>query len=139
MGNASSLQKIIDELTRISDTLEDPNLERNTMKLQEEILSAKEYIRQLKSALPAYSNISTIKTAIYDAQATITVYDGVIARRIKEAEVDAATSRKERSSSTARESRKTSSSDVFSKELEDEEREKRKRKRKAEETRGSGS
>ena len=126
--NASTLQKIIDELTRISDTLKDPNLEGNTMKLKEEILSAKDYIRQLRSALPAYSNISTIKTAIYDAEATITIYDGVIARRIKEAEADAATSRKERSSSTARESRRTSSSDVFSKELEDEERERRRRK-----------
>merc|ERR1712240_115523 len=128
--NASTLQKIIDELTRISDTLEDPNLERNTMKLQEEILSAKEYIRQLRSALPAYSNISTIKTAIFDAEATIAVYDGVIARRIKEAEVDAATSRKGRSSSTARESRRTSSSDVFSQELDDEKGEKENEKRK---------
>merc|ERR1712240_217796 len=90
--NASTLQKIIDDLTRISDTLEDPNLERNTMKLQEEILSAKDYIQQLKSALPAYSNISTIKTAIFEAEATIAAYDDVIARRIKEAEVDAATS-----------------------------------------------
>merc|ERR1712082_190845 len=84
----------------------------------------------------AYSNISAIKTAIYDAEATIAVYDGVIARRIKEAEADAATSRRGRSSSTARESRRTSSSDVFSKELDDEERERRKRKRRAEETQG---
>ena len=117
--NASTLQKIIDELTRISDTLKDPNLEGNTMKLKEEILSAKDYIRQLRSALPAYSNITTIKTAIFDAEATIAVYDDVIARRIKEAEVDAATSRKERSSSTAEESRRTSSRDVFSQELEE--------------------
>merc|ERR1712243_456753 len=92
--NDSTSQKIVDELSGISATLEDPDLERNTMKLQEEILSAKEYIQQLKSALLAYSNISTIKTAIYDAEATITVYDGVVARRIKEAEVDATTSRK---------------------------------------------
>merc|ERR1712243_51517 len=120
--NDSTSQKIVDELSGISATLEDPDLERNTMKLQDEILSAKEYIQQLKSALIVYTNISTIKTAIYDAEATITVYDGVIARRIKEAEADAATSREERSSSTARESRRTSSSDVFSKELEDEER-----------------
>merc|ERR1711873_157278 len=56
--------------------------------------------------------------------------------RTKEAEVDAATSRKERSSSTAKESRRTSSSNVFSQEIEDEEREKRKRKRKGEETPG---
>ena len=40
--NASTLQKIIDELTRISDTLEDPNLEGKTMMLKEEILSAKD-------------------------------------------------------------------------------------------------
>merc|ERR1711873_322823 len=132
--NESTSQRIVDELEGISATLEDPNLERNTMKLQEEILSAKEYIQKLKSALIVYTNISAIQTAIYEAEASITIYDGVIARRIKEAEADAATSRKERSSSTARESRRTSSSDVFSKELEDEER--RRRKRKAEETRG---
>merc|ERR1711873_382388 len=130
--NESTSQRIVDELEGISATLEDPNLERNTMKLQEEILSAKEYIQKLKSALIVYTNISAIKTAIYDAEATITIYDGVIARRIKEVEADAATSRKERSSSTTRESRRTSSSDVFAKELEDEERERRRRK--AEET-----
>merc|ERR1711873_114527 len=56
--------------------------------------------------------------------------------RTKEADVDAATSRKKRSSSTAKESRRTSSCDVFSQEIEDEEREKRKRKRKGEETPG---
>ena len=50
------------------------------MKLQEEILSAKEYIQKLKSALIVYTNISAIKTAIYEAEATITIYDGVIAR-----------------------------------------------------------
>merc|ERR1711873_346052 len=132
--NESTSQKIVDELAGISTTLEDPNLERNTMKLQEEILSAKEYIQKFKSALIVYTNISDIKTAIYEAEATITIYDGVIARRIKEAEADAATSRKERSSSATRDSRRTSSSDVFSKELEDEER--RRRKQKTEETQG---
>merc|ERR1712121_347179 len=132
--NASTSQKIFDELEGISTTLEDLDLERNTMKLQEEILSAKEYIQKLKSALIVYTNMSAIQTAIYEAEASITIYDGVIARRIKEAEADAATSRNERSSSATRDSRRTSSSDVFAKEMEDDER--RRRKRKAEETRG---
>merc|ERR1711873_120064 len=129
--NESTSQRIVDELEGISATLEDPNLERNTMKLQEEILSAKEYIQKLKSALIVYTNISAIQTAIYEAEASITIYDGVIARRIKEAEADATSSRKERSSSATRDLRRTSSSDVFAKELEDEERERRRRKRKA--------
>merc|ERR1712034_247756 len=73
-------------------------------------------------------------TAIYEAEASITIYERVIARRIEEAEADAATSRKERSSLATRDSRRTSSSDVFAKELENDER--RRRKRKAEETRG---
>ena len=131
------MQKLIDELRRISDTLENPNLESNTKKLKEEVLSAKDYIQQLRSALPAYSNIATVKSAIFDAEATIAVYDDVVARRTKEADVDAATSRKEKSASTAKESRRTSSCDGFSQETEDEEKEKRKRKRKGEETPGS--
>merc|ERR1711873_207526 len=52
--NSSTSQKIVDELEGISTTLEDLDLERNTMKLQEEILSAKEYIQKLKSALIVY-------------------------------------------------------------------------------------
>merc|ERR1711873_80072 len=51
--------------------------------------------------------------------------------------VDAATSRKEKSASTAKESRRTSSCDGFSQETEDEEKEQRKRKCKGEETPGS--
>ena len=92
------------------------------MKLQEEILSAKEYIQNLKSALTIFTDISSIQTAIYETEASIIIYDGVIVRRIQEAETDAATSRKERSYSATRDSRRTSSSDVFSKELEDEDR-----------------
>ena len=128
------MQKIVNELEGISTTLEDLDLETNVVRLQEEIISAKEYIQKLKSALVVYTNISAIQTAIYEAEASITIYERVIARRIKEAEADAATSRKERSSSATRESRRTSSSDVFAKELEDQERERRRRKRKAEET-----
>merc|ERR1711873_356365 len=119
--NESTSQRIVDELEGISATLEDPNLERNTMKLQEEILSAKEYIQKLKSALIVYTNISAIQTAIYEAEASITIHDGVIARRIQETEAAAATSRKERSSSETRDLRETCSSNVFSKDLEDEE------------------
>merc|ERR1712240_934759 len=132
--NASTSQKIVKELEGISTDLEDLDLETNIVRLQEEIISAKEYIQKLKSALVVYTNISAIQTAIYEAEASITIYERVIARRIKEAEADAATSRKERNSSATRDSRRTSSSDVFAKEMEDDER--RRRKQKAEETRG---
>merc|ERR1711989_203307 len=135
--DASTLQKLIDDLGRISDTLENPNLESNPKKLKEEVLSAKDYIQQLRSALPAYSNVATLKSAIFDTEATIAVYEDVVTSRTKEANFHAANSRKEKSASTARESGRTSSRDLFSQEIEDEEREKRKRKRKQEDTPGS--
>merc|ERR1712240_301445 len=77
--DASTLQKLIDELGGISDTLENPNLESNTKKLKEEVLCAKDYIQQLRSVLPAYSNIATVKSAIFDGEATIADYDDFIA------------------------------------------------------------
>merc|ERR1712089_75798 len=135
--DASTLQKLIDDLGRISDTLENPKLESNPKKLKEEVLSAKDYIQQLRSALPAYSNVATLNSAIFDTEATIAVYEDVVTRRTKEADFDAATSRKEKSASTAKESGRTSSCDVFSQETEDKQKEKRKRKRKEEETPGS--
>merc|ERR1712240_541603 len=132
--SSSTLQKIVKEVEGISKDLEEADLEANVVRLQQEIISAKEYTQTLKTALVVYNNISAIQTAIYEAEASITIYERVIARRIKEAEADAATSRKERSSSATGDSRRTSSSDVFAKEMEDDER--RRRKRKAEETRG---
>merc|ERR1711873_117005 len=95
---------------------------------------AKDHIQQLRSALPAYSNVATLNSAIFDTEATIAVYEDVVTRRTKETDFHAANSRKEKSASTARESGRTSSRDVFSQEIEDEEREKRKRKRKEEDT-----
>ena len=50
--DASALKKSIDELRRISNTLENPNFEKNPRKLNEEVLSAKDYIKQLRSTLP---------------------------------------------------------------------------------------
>merc|ERR1712240_214835 len=131
--SSNTSQKIFKELEGISTDLEDLDLESNIVRLQQEIISAKEYIQRLKSALVVYTNISAIQTAIYEAEASITIYERVITRQIKELEADAATSRKDRGSSATRESRRTSSSDVFAKEMEDDER--RRRKRKAEETR----
>merc|ERR1712240_508271 len=132
--SSSTLQKIVKELEGISTDLEDLDLKANIVRLQEETISAKEYTQTLKTALVVYNNISAIQTAIYEAEASITIYERVIARRIGEAEADAATSRRDRGSSATRDSRRTSSSDVFAKEMEDDER--RRRKRKAEETRG---
>merc|ERR1711873_23595 len=92
---------------------------------------AKDYIQQLRSALPAYSNVATLNSAIFDTEATIAVYEDVVTRRTKEEDFDAATSRKEKSNSTAKESGRTSSCDGFSQEIEDEEkREKENAKRK---------
>merc|ERR1712089_25282 len=135
--DASTLKKLIDDLGRISDTLENPKLESDSKKLKEEVLSAKDYIQQLRSALPAYSNVATLNSAIFYTEATIAVYEDVVTRRTKNADFDAATSRKEKSASTAKESGRTSSCDVFSQETEDKEKEKRKRKRNEEETPGS--
>merc|ERR1712115_290327 len=113
-----------------------PNLESNPRKLNEEVLSAKDYIKQLRSALPAYSNVATLKSAIFDTEATIAVNEDVVTRRTKETDFHAANSRKEKSASTAIDSGRTSSRDIFSQEIEDKEREKRTRKRKQEDTPG---
>merc|ERR1711962_978484 len=112
--DASTLKRLIDDLGKISDTLENPNLESNPKKLKEEILSAKNHIQKLRSALPAYFKVAALNSAIFDAEATITVYEAVVTRRTKKAE-------KEKSASTAKESRRTSSRDVFSQEAEDKE------------------
>merc|ERR1712115_594520 len=102
-----------------------PNLESNPRKLNEEVLSAKDYIKQLRSTLPAYSNVATVNRAIFDTEATIAVYEDVVTRRTKETNFHATNSRKEKSASTARDSGRTSSCDVFFQEIEDKEREKR--------------
>merc|ERR1711873_179155 len=123
---AGTSQMIVNELKDITTTFEKLDRERNTVKLQEEILSAKEYIQYLKSALTIFTNTSSIQTAIYETEASIIIYDGVIVRRIQEAETNTDTSRKERSHSTAGDLSRNSSNDSCSKELEDEEARKRK-------------
>merc|ERR1711873_222192 len=123
---AGTSQMIVNELKEITTTFENLDRERNTVKLQEEILSAKEYIQYLKSALTIFTNTSSIQTAIYETEASIIIYDGVIVRLIQEAETNTDTSRKEKSHSTAGDLSKNSSIDSCSKELEDEEARKRK-------------
>merc|ERR1712121_518073 len=66
--SSSTLQKIVKEVEGISKDLEEADLEANVVGLQQEIISAKEYIPTLKTALVVYNNISTIQTAIYEVK-----------------------------------------------------------------------
>ena len=125
--DSSNLQKIVKGVERISKNLEEADLEENVAELQQEVNEAKNYLHTLKRALVVYNNISTVQTAIHGAEASITIYERVVARRIREAEAYAAT-RRDRGSSAARDSGRTSASDVFGKEMDDEDRVRRKRK-----------
>ena len=83
----------------------------------------------MRSTLPEYSNVATLRRAIFDTEATITVCEDVLARitrRTKRTVSHAA--------STARESGRTSSRDTRSQESEERERAKGAGKRKQEDT-----
>merc|ERR1712240_580965 len=123
---AGTSQLIVNDLKDITTTFERLDRDRNTVKLQEEILYAREYLKYLKSTLAIFTNTSSIRTAIYETEASIIIYDGVIVRRIQEAETNTDTPRKEKSHSTAGDLSRNSSNDSCSKELEDEEARKRK-------------
>ena len=125
--DSNKLQKIVKGVEGISKNLEEADLEGNVAELQQEVNEAKDYLHTLKRALVVYNNISTVQTAIHGAEASITIYERVVARRIREAEAYAAT-RRDRGSSAARDSGRTSASDVFGRELDDEDRLRRKRK-----------
>merc|ERR1712239_29928 len=84
--NSNTLQKIVKGVEGISKDLEEANFEANVAGLQQEIIKAKEYLHTLKRALVVYNNISTVQIAIYEAEASITIYERVVARRIREAE-----------------------------------------------------
>ena len=62
--NSNTLQRIVKGVEGISKDLEEADLEANVVRLQQEIISAKEYIQTLKTALVVYNNISAIQTAI---------------------------------------------------------------------------
>merc|ERR1712240_616310 len=96
--NSNTLQKIVKGVEGILKDLEVADLEGNVAELQQEIIKAKDYLHTLKRALVVYNNISTVQIAIYEAEASITIYERVVARRIREAEADAAT-RRDRGSS----------------------------------------
>merc|ERR1712240_745543 len=125
--DSNNLQKIVKGVERISKNLEEADLEENVAELQQEVNEAKNYLHTLKRALVGYNNISTVQTAIHIAEASITIYERVVARRIRDAEAYAA-SRRDRGSSAARDSGRTSASDVFTRELDGEDRLRRKRK-----------
>merc|ERR1712126_356213 len=80
--SSSTLQKIVKGVEGISKDLEEADLEGNVAGLQQEIINAKEYLQTLKRALVVYNNISAVQNAIYEAEASITIYERVIARRI---------------------------------------------------------
>merc|ERR1712240_532462 len=123
---AGTSQLIVNDLKDITATFERLDRDRNTVKLQEEILSTKEYLDYLKSILVIFTNTDSIRTAIYQTEASIIIYDGVIMRRIQEAETNTDTSRKEKSHLIAGDLSKSSSVNSSPSELEDEEARKRK-------------
>merc|ERR1711873_273576 len=112
----SNLQKIVEGVEKISKNLEEADLEENVSELQQEVDEAKNYLHTIKGAVAGYNNISPIQTAILIAESSITIYERVVARRIRDSEAHAA-SRGDRGSSDARDSGRTSSSDVFAREL----------------------
>merc|ERR1711962_1783890 len=126
----STSKRLIDNLEKISNDLENPNL--GTKKLKEEIMNAKNHIKKLKTALPRYFKVPDLNTAIFDAEATIAVHEAVVTRRTKKEE-------EERSASTTRESRRCSARDVFAQEAAEKEKEKNKRKRKEDERQRSSN
>merc|ERR1712240_622263 len=123
---AGTSQLIVNDLKDITTTFERLDRDRNTVKLQEEILCTKEYLNYLKSILVIFTNTDSIRTAIYETEASIMIYDSVIMRRIQEAETNTDTSRKEKSHSIAGDLNKSSSVTSFPSDLEDEEARKRK-------------
>ena len=114
--DSNSLQKIVEGVEKISKNLEEADREENVSELQQEVEMAKNYLQTIKGAVAGYSNISPIQTAIIIAESSITIYERVVARRIKDSEAHVA-SRGDRGSSDARDSGRTSSSDVFAREL----------------------
>merc|ERR1712208_241138 len=120
----STSKRLIDNLEKISNDLESPNL--GTKKLKEEIINAKNHIKKLKTALPRYFEVPDLSTAIFDIEANIAVHEAIVTRRTKKEE-------EERSASKTRESRRCSARDVFAQEEAEKEKEKNKRKRKEDE------
>merc|ERR1712240_156949 len=123
---AGTSQMIVNDLKDITATFERLDRDRNTVKLQEEILCTREYLNYLKSTLAIFTNTASIRTAIYETEASIMIYDGVIMRRIQEAETNTDTSRKEKSPSIAGDLNKSSSVTSVPSDLEDEEARKQK-------------
>ena len=77
------LKKSIEELVRISNILEDSSLENNPRKLEQQVSSAKEYVKKMRSNLPEYSNVAPLRRAIIDTEATIAGCEDVIARNAR--------------------------------------------------------
>ena len=96
---ADTSQLIINDLKDVTATFERLNHNRNTVKLQEEILCTKEYLEYLKSILVMFTNTDSIQTTIDETEDSIMIYDGIITRRIQEAEKFYDTFREEKSHS----------------------------------------
>merc|ERR1712240_502431 len=123
---ADASQLIINDLKDVTATFERLNRNRNTVKLQEEILCTKEYLDYLKSILVMFTNTDSIQTTIDETEDSIMIYDGIITRRIQEAEKFYDTFRKEKSYSRVGKLNNSSSNTSFPSDSEDEEVKKRK-------------
>merc|ERR1712082_492248 len=123
---AETSQLIINDLKDVTATFERLNHNRNTVKLQEEILSTKEYLEYLKSILVMFTNTDSIQTTIDETEDSIMIYDGIISRRIQEAEKFYDTFRKERSHSRGGNLNNKASNASFPLDSEDDEVKKRK-------------
>merc|ERR1711873_152035 len=123
---AGTSQLIINDLKDVTATFERLDRNRNTVKLQEEILWTKKYLDYLKSILVMFTNTDSIRTTIDETEASIMIYDGIITRRIQEAEKNYDTFRKEKSHSRVGKLNNSSSNTSFPSDSEDEEAKKRK-------------
>merc|ERR1711962_1119128 len=123
-------KRLIDNLVRISNDIENPDL--GTKSLKEEITNAKNHIKKLKAALPRYFEVPELNTAIFDIEANIVVHEAIVTRKTKKEE-------EVRRASNTRESRRCSARDVFAQEEAGKEKEKNKRKRKEDERQRSSN
>ena len=78
-------------------------------------MNAKDYVKKMRSTLPEYSNVATLRRAIIDTEATIAGCEDVLARIARR-------TRRTVSHAASTESGRTSSRDTRSQESEDRER-----------------
>ena len=125
--DSNTLTKAIEELARISKILEDASFENNHRNLEQMVLTAKEYVKKMRSNLPEYSNVAPLTRAVIYTEATIAGCEDVLARITRR-------TKRTVSHAASTESGRTSSRDTRSQESEERERAKGAGKRKLEDT-----